>query len=165
MQKDSDCIKSGAYYKDPGTKELLTGREERAIQCCISDEGKFIWPQVKFSNGSYGKILYSLWTTEEKEIYKQYRSGGTAKKQQVVAKPAEQQVRITVHQYEGAAHSQESVPSGNTLEYISKCNEHLGVWIFENQLYDLLTIKGINAYVPVPRALIPSADRERLHIV
>ena len=165
MQKDSDCIKSGAYYKDPGTKELLTGREERAIQCCISDEGKFIWPQVKFSNGSSGKILYSLWTTEEKEIYKQYRSGGTAKKQQVVAKPAEQQVRITVHQYEGAAHSQESVPSGNTLEYISKCNEHLGVWIFENQLYDLLTIKGTNAYVPVPRALIPSAARERLHIV
>lgn len=165
MQKDSDCIKSGAYYKDPGTKELLTGREERAIQCCISDEGKFIWPQVKFSNGSSGKILYSLWTTEEKEIYKQYRSGGTAKKQQVVVKPAEQQVRITVHQYEGAAHSQESVPSGNTLEYISKCNEHLGVWIFENQLYDLLTIKGTNAYVPVPRTLIPPADRERLQIV
>ena len=165
MQKDSDCMKSGAYYKDPGTKELLTGREERAIQCCISDEGKFIWPQVKFSNGSSGKILYSLWTAEEKEIYKQYRSGGTAKKQQVVVKPAEQQVRITVHQYEGAAHSQESVPSGNTLEYISKCNEHLGVWIFENQLYDLLTIKGTNAYVPVPRALIPSADRERLQIV
>lgn len=174
MQKDSDCMKSGAYYKDPGTKELLTGREERAIQCCISDEGKFIWPQVKFSNGSSGKILYSLWTTEEKEIYKQYRSGGPAKKQQVVVKPAEQQVvvkpaeqqvRITVHQYEGAAHSQESVPSGNTLEYISKCNEHLGVWIFENQLYDLLTIKGTNAYVPVSRALIPSADRERLQIV
>ena len=184
MHKDSDCMKSGAYYKDPGTKELLTGREERAIQCCISDEGKFIWPQVKFSNGSSGKILYSLWTTEEKEIYKQYRSGGTAIKQQVVVKPAEQQqvvvkpaeqqvvvkpaeqqVRITVHQYEGAAHSQESVPSGNTLKYISKCNEHLGVWIFENQLYDLLTIKGTNAYVPVPRALIPSAARERLQII
>ena len=168
MQKDSDCIKSGAYYKDPGTKELLTGREERAVQCRISDEGKFIWPQVKFSNGSAGKILYSLWTPEEKEIYKQYRSGGTARKQQPAAQSAieaEQSVKVVVHQYEGAAHSQESVPSGNTLEYISKCNKHLGVWIFENQLYDLLTIKGTNAYVPVPRALISLAARERLHIV
>lgn len=167
MQKDLDCIKSGAYYKDPGTKELLTGHEERAIKCCISEAGKFIWPQVKFSNGSTGKILYSLWTSEEKEIYKQYRSGGAAK-----SAPPEQQItqevheKPVVHQYE-AAHSQvdESIASGNTLEYISKCNEHLGVWIFENKIYDLLTVKGTSAYVPVPRALIPPSARERLNII
>lgn len=166
MQKDSDCIKSGAYYKDPGTKELLTGHEERAIKCCISEAGKFIWPQVKFSNGSTGKILYSLWTSEEKEIYKQYRSGGVAKpvlaKQQTTQ---EVQEKPSVHQYE-AAHSQvdESIASGNTLEYISKCNEHLGVWIFENKIYDLLTVKGADGYRPVPRVLIPQSDKLRLNI-
>lgn len=168
MQKDSDCIKSGAYYKDPGTKELLTGHEERAVQCCISEAGKFIWPQVKFSNGSAGKILYSLWTPEEKEIYKQYRSGGAVKKQQAAVKPIEmneQPVKVTVHQYEGAARSQVSVPSGNTLEYISKCNEHLGVWIFENQVYDLLAVKGTSSYMPVPRTLISAADMQRLKII
>lgn len=172
MQKDTDCIKSGAYYKDPGTKELLTGHEERAVQCCISEAGKFIWPQVKFSNGSTGKILYSLWTSEEKEIYKQYRSGGASKvaaaKQQVHTELAVKQLiqeKPFVHQY-GAAHYQvdESIASGNTLEYINKCNEHLGTWIFENKIYDLLTIKGTNAYIPIPRALIPLSARERLHI-
>lgn len=168
MQKDSDCMKSGVYYKDPGTKELLTGSEERATQCCISDAGKFIWPQVKFSDGSVGKILYSLWTSEEKEIYKQYRSGGTAKKQQASVKPDEVHVQLakaTVHQYEDVTHSQVSVPSGSILEYISKCTEHLGVWIFENRAYDLLAVKGTNSYMPVPRVLIPAADMQRLKIV
>ena len=171
MKDDPETMKGGAYFKDPGNKQNLTGEEPREIACCITDTGKFVWPQIKFSNVLSGKIVYSLWTADEKAIYKQYRSGGT--KREKKEKPVIKQVTVT-EQTEESTHSQvehykepdydNSVASENTLAYIKNCDEHLGVWFIDGIIHDLLSTKGSNSYRAIPRCIIPAEDRRRFNI-
>lgn len=42
MKDDPETMRSGAYFKDPGNKQDLTGKEPREVICCLSDTGKFI---------------------------------------------------------------------------------------------------------------------------
>lgn len=169
MTFDPEVANSGGFFKDPKTKLDLIGSEKRVIQCSIDDNGKFIWPQVQFSDGSVGKIVYKLWTAEEKAIYKQYRANGKQRiklahvKQEVKQVSTEQTVTHSqVEEYKEPAFG--SVTSGSTLAYIRNCDVHLGVWIWDKVLYDLLSVKGSNSYMPIPRSLIPKEDRERLKI-
>jgi hypothetical protein len=165
---DPTVANSNGYFKDPGTRQDLTGNEPRVIKCSIDDTGKLIWPQVQFSDGSVGKIVYKLWTAEEKAIYKQYRENGKQKIKPAVQKPVADTV---VHEeskpeapvkeinYEG------SVPSGKMLAYIRNCDKVIGVWNWDGMLWDLLTVEGSRSYMPVARCLIPKEDRIRLGIV
>ena len=167
---DPEVANSSGFFKDPKTKADLTGQEKRVIQCSIDDTGKFIWPQVQFSDGSVGKIVYKLWTNEEKAIYKQYRANGKVRIKP--EKPIDKHIEVTEQTDEGThphvevykEPSGESTPASSTLDYIKKCNEHLGIWIFEGVLYDLLSVKGSRNYTPIPRSLIPKEERERLRI-
>ena len=167
---DPEVANSNGFFKDPKTKVDLTGKEKRVIQCSIDDTGKLIWPQVQFSDGSVGKIVYKLWTNEEKAIYKQYRANGKAriKPEKSVAKHAEvtEQTDSGTHPHVEVYEkpSGESTPAGSTLDYIKKCNEHLGVWLFEGIIYDLLSVKGSRNYTPIPRSLIPKEERIRFRI-
>lgn len=157
---NSDCTKSGAYFKDPGTLQLLTGNEPREVECRLTDEGKFVWPQIKLSDGTLGKIVSSLWTAEEKAIYKQYRAKGpSVKKERKPVEHKESEVApVKEPNYEG------SVASGKLLAFIRNCDKVIGVWNWDGMLWDLLTVEGSRSYTPVARCLIPKEDRIRLNI-
>ena len=170
----SEYKNSNGYFKDPVTLADLSPATPRVIACSIDETGKFIWPQVKVSNGDIVKIVYKLFTQEEKDLYKQYRSkDGQRAPRAIKPKPAPvQQVAISeedaadvaLHDVLYKECSAESVASGKMLAYIKICNENLGVWIFENITHYLLSVKGSNQYMPVPLSLIPMEDRERLGI-
>lgn len=162
---DPAVANSNGYFKDPGTRQDLTGNEPRVIKCSIDDSGKLIWPQVQFSDGSVGKIVYKLWTAEEKAIYKQYRENGKQK-----TKPVQKEtVTIQTDQEppEPVAHEPNyngSVASGRMLAYIRNCDRVIGTWNMDGTIHDLLTVEGSRSYMPVPRCLIPKEDRVRLGI-
>ena len=165
---DNDFTKGGAYFKDPGTLQLLTGNEPREVECHLTGDGKFVWPQIKLSNGTVGKLVYSLWTAEEKATYKQYRAKGpSAKKEKSAVRKesiitdtsdTEEPVKAKEPNYTG------STASGKMLAYIRNCDKVLGTWNMDGTIHDLLTIEGSNSYMPVPRCLIPKEDRIRLNI-
>lgn len=183
MTFDPEVANSNGYFKDPATKQLLTGNEKRVIQCAIEGSGKLIWPQVQFSDGSVGKIVYKLWTAEEKAIYRQYRELGKQRikpvpvKQEPPAVPViKEEHTVSVIKEEHTVpvikeeHTQpqvkvgEGVASANMLAYIRNCDTHMGVWIMDGIIHDLLTVKGSKSYTPIARCLIPKEDRERLGI-
>lgn len=178
MQIDTEVANSNGYFKDPGTRQPLTGMEERVVKCELLPNGKLIWPQIKFSDGTQGKIVYKLWNAEEKEIYKRYRNNG---KPAVVPAPARveplrhaESVRapeVTEKWTDRRVLSGElthpqvdyenSTPSASTLRCISECDEWLGPWEFDGILYEQLRKKGDKAINFVPRCLIPEKDRRR----
>lgn len=166
MGYNPDCqIAGGMYFRDPVTMQDLTVGTPRTLSPAIDDTGPFRWPTVKSSDGRDIKIVFRLFTDYEKACYKAYRQRGKAK---AVEKPAhikEEAVKGTHPQVETCVRvSGESVPSAVTLAYVRNCDMYLGVWIFEDQVYDLLTVKGSRGYMPVHRSLIPEEDRERLGI-
>lgn len=165
MKFDPEVANSNGFFKDPKTRLPLTGNEKRIIQCSIDDSGKLIWPQVQFSDGSVGKIVYKLWTAEEKAIYKQYRSN--SKQRITPVQEEEKEIQGTHPQVEAANVSMPvlgSAPAGSTLAWIRNCDRVYGVWLFEGVVYDLLGMKGYSGYQPIARSLIPREDRERLNI-
>lgn len=166
--EDREVMRSGAYFKDPGNMQPLTGKEPRVIECRLTEDGKFVWPQIRFSNGTVGKIVYSLYTAEEKAIYKQYRSKGIKRekpvvKQAIVKESINDKEVDTVQQYHEPNYD-DSVASMTTLAYIKNCDTHVGVLILDGHIYDNITAKGSRQCMPVPRSLIPKEDRERLNI-
>lgn len=173
MKFDSRVANTSGFFKDPVTFEDLTGLEERVVKCSIDDSGKFIWPQIKFSDGSVGKIVYKLFTTEEKDIYKQYRGRGVCK-HEVSKVDTDNSASTSTYKdgqeiYSGAlSHSQVcydgACASKKTLDYIKQCDTWLGVSLEDGVIHDLLAVKGSNSYEPVPRCLIPKEDRIRLGI-
>jgi hypothetical protein len=165
MTPDPEVANSNGFFKDPKTKLDLTGNEKRVIKCSIDDNGKLIWPQVQFSDGSVGKIVYKLWTAEEKAIYKQYRANGKQRIKPAPIKQVNTEHVVTHSQVENYKVSTSgSAISGNMLAYIRNCDVHLGVWIWDGTIYDLLSVKDSNSYKPVPRSIIPKEDKERLNI-
>ena len=167
MGYNPECqIAGGMYFKDPVTMRDLAVDTPRTSSPAIDDTGPFRWPTVKASDGRDIKIVFRLFTDHEKACYKAYRQRGKETKQQV---PVHKDSTAGTHpqveeQVPTIKLSDCSVVSGNTLAYIRNCDEHLGVWIYEGILYDMLSVKGSRGYMPVARSLIPKEDRERLGI-
>lgn len=162
---DSEVANSNGFFKDPATRQDLTGNERRVVECSIDDNGKLIWPQVQFSDGSVGKIVFRLWTAEEKTVYKRYRQLGKERAPKAV-EPVQEgghpQVDETDEDIEYGQGG--SVPAASTLEYIKSCDWHLGVWMFDGITFDLLGKKNARSYMPVARSVIPMEERRRLNI-
>lgn len=70
---------NSGYFKDPSNGEDLSPDTPRVIPCSF-ENGKFVWPQVSFENGDMGKIVYKLFTDEEKDLYKEYRGRGSGER-------------------------------------------------------------------------------------
>ena len=167
-----ECKNSNGYFKDPVTFEDLSAAMPRVVECSIDGTGKFIWPQVKFSDGSQGKIVYKYFTEEEKDTYKKYRLLGKDKQalRQEAVKVSEP-VHVSTVNSDGESKvvhtfkvSTSSVVSGTTLDYIRRCDKSMGVWQWDGVLYDLLSEAGGNKYIPVARSLIPMSERQRLNL-
>lgn len=185
MAVDPEVANSNGFFKDPGTRQPLTGAEERVVKCELLPNGKLVWPQVRFSDGTQGKIVFKLWTAEEKETYKRYRNVG---KSEPVHKAAAEPVLVEPLRVAGAVQAAQpevteewtdsrvlsgelthpqvdyanSTPSASTLRCIAECDEWLGPWEFDGTLYEQLRKKGDRAINFVPRCLIPEKDRRRL---
>lgn len=154
----------GTYFKDPGSGADLSPATERVKKCELTVEGKFIWPRVLVNGGEEVKIAFRLFTSEEKQIYKQYRNRG------------KEIHEAHSHVEEGEVHTKPvcaskpslpvlgSAPAGSTLAWIRNCDKVYGVWLFDNVTYDLLGMEGYSGYQPIARSLIPREDRERLNI-
>ena len=154
----------GTYFKDPGSGADLSPATERVKKCELTAEGKFIWPRVLVNGGEEVKIAFRLFTSEEKQIYKQYRNRG------------KEIHEAHSHVEEGEVHTKPvyaskpslpvlgSAPAGSTLAWIRNCDKVYGVWLFDNVTYDLLGMEGYSGYQPIARSLIPREDRERLNI-
>lgn len=166
---------SSGYFKDPITKEDLTGLESRVIECSITDEGKLIWPQIKFSDGTTGKIVYRLWTAEEKKIYKEYRALGKQrpkKEKQTVVKRVKVKEEVTHSQVtddkiiiEREIDYNGSIASAGTMKQIKESNYYLGSMLFDNIVFDKLSKNGATGTIYcIPRNIIPKEDRIRLGI-
>ena len=182
----------GTYFKDPGSGADLSPATERVKKCELTAEGKFIWPRVLVNGGEEVKIAFRLFTSEEKQIYKQYRNRG---KEIHGAHSHVESVHINVESVhinvdgvhinvdgahsnveEGEVHIKSSyvprpslpvlgsAPAGSTLAWIRNCDKVYGVWLFDNVTYDLLGMEGYSGYQPIARSLIPREDRERLNI-
>lgn len=161
----------GTYFKDPGSGADLSPATERVKKCELTAEGKFIWPRVLVNGGEEVKIAFRLFTSEEKQIYKQYRNRG---KEIHEAHSHVESTHINVE--EGEVHTKPayaprpslpvlgSAPAGSTLAWIRNCDKVYGVWLFDNVTYDLLGMEGYSGYQPIARSLIPREDRERLNI-
>ena len=164
---DPTVANSNGFFKDPVTKKDLTGNEERVIACTIDNTGKLIWPQVKFSDGSVGKIVYKLWTPAEKAIYKLYREQGKQHSRPIQTKqPVPHETsNVSPLKTTFSVPSSDSIATPNLLAYIRNCDQHLGVWFLHGIIHDLLSIKGDKYYTVIARSLIPKEDRERLHII
>ena len=154
----------GTYFKDPGSGADLSPATERVKKCELTVEGKFIWPRVLVNGGEEVKIAFRLFTSEEKQIYKQYRNRGKeihgahshVEEGEVQTKP--------VYAPRPSLPVLSSAPAGSTLAWIRNCDKVYGVWLFDNVTYDLLGMEGYSGYQPIARSLIPREDRERLNI-
>lgn len=151
MPFDPEVANSSGFFKDPVTKQDLTGNEPRVVDCAIDSTGSLVWPQIRMSDGSVGRIVYRLWTEQEKAIYKIYREGIKAKAElathsQVTPARTHSQVGVTAEQY------------------ISVCDCTYGVWMMDGIVYELLGKRSMGTYMPVPRSSIPYEDRERIGV-
>lgn len=169
MNFDPDVANSSGFFKDPGTRLPLTGNEERVVKCELLDNGKLIWPQVRFSDGTQGRIVFRLWTAEEKVLYRKYRGiGAFAEKEKLIKERTHPQVvredGVEIDTYAHFTDDGQSTPAQSTLDFIKRCDTWLGPWDFDGILYDLLQKKGDRGYRPVPRCLVPQEDRKRLGI-
>jgi len=173
MNFDPEVANSGGFFKDPVTKQWLTGNEPRVVEGHIDEKGKYVVPQIKLSDGSTGKLVFRFWSKKEKELYDIYRKGAKAKKEmQQKEEPQQTQQQQTqqqeVQQQEAVTHSHDKygpdAASKTVLDVIKKSNVSYGVWIFDTIKYDLLGVSGNKSYTPVPRSIIPIEDKLRLRI-
>lgn len=172
---------SNGYFKDPVTFEDLSPDTPRVVQCSIDPSGKFIWPQVAVSNGDIVKIVYKLFTDEEKDLYKQYRGRGTGesklraprqvKKEMQLDPQTGELVEVTVEkpksvkpvkQQSVVGYDVEAVASAQTLAVIANCDKLIGINQMAGITYALLCAGDSHKIYHVPRALISDADMSRL---
>lgn len=165
---------SNGYFKDPLTGDWLTGLEPRSVAISITDTGSLVWPEVKISDGSSVKIVYKLWTDEEKQIYKQYRS--TPKKHKpTVSKTVKKgddypvkPVGATLMDYDAGEvyhceYDYEAAASANAKQLIDSCEELLDVVQIAGLTYArMLKIGDRKKIYCVPRALITDEQMRRL---
>lgn len=165
MNFDPEVANSGGFFKDPVTKQWLTGNEPRVVEGHIDEKGKYVVPQIKLSDGSTGKLVFRFWSKKEKELYDIYRKGAKAKKEmQQKEEPQQQQQEVVTHSHVEQDKYGPDAASKTVLDVIKKSNISYGVWIFDTIKYDLLGVSGNKSYTPVPRSIIPVEDKLRLRI-
>ena len=162
---------SSGYFKDPVTFEDLSADMPREVVCSVTDEGKFIWPQVRVSDGSLVKIVYKYFTDEEKQLYKEYRSHDgkrtvtrTKKQRSFNLSTEEKPVEQTSDEpaIDEVVYDEDAAASQKALALIACCDRILGCSKVSNVTYALLTCNGSNKTYYVPRALISNDEMYRL---
>ena len=170
MAVDPAYGNSSGYFRDPTNGEDLTVDTPRVIQCELRD-GKFVWPQVAASDGSMLlKIVYKLFTDEEKELYKQYRgrSSSGEPRQKRESKPKTEKPVVSDTQVvndepvEVVKYDEQSAVSVDTIEIIASCDQCIGCSQISGLTYALLSRRGSNKVYHIPRAAIPDSDFARL---
>lgn len=175
---------SSGYFADPYTEQPLSVDMERCVPCTF-DNGKFTWPMVLLSNGDPVKIVYKLFTEEEKALYKAYRGRDTGVSKPRVKK--EKPVKLTsnvVHvepdivvryneegkQTNAASFNSsgkvtfdnEAAVSVGTLAVLAAADYIIGVSQIGGVTYALVGSHSNNRVHHIPRAVIPDAEFERL---
>lgn len=164
---------SSGYFKDPATFEDLSSDMPREVVCSVTEEGKFIWPQVRVSDGSLVKIVYKYFTDEEKQLYKEYRShdgkrtvtrtkkqksfnlSTTSKADEPVNNPTDEPTDEIIYDTDAAT-------SARALALIASCDRIIGCVQVAGLTYALLQCNGSNKTYYVPRALINNDEMYRL---
>lgn len=175
MAVDPRFGNSSGYFKDPTNGQDFSVGTPRVIPCELKD-GKFVWPRVATADGNeLLKIVFKLFTDEEKALYNQYRgrSPSTERKPRQVKQTneisdlpdVEEQVLKEEPELKVIKFDPESVPSQKDKETIAKCNRVIGVSFICGVQYALLTDNPENRnYVyHVPRQVISDYDWERLN--
>lgn len=157
---------SSGYFKDPVTFADLTVDMPREVAAAVTEEGKFIWPLVKVSDGSLVKIVYKLFTDEEKALYKEYRSHDgkrktvrQSKKPEVSYSPSGEDISKVPDEI---AYDDEAAGSAHALALIASCDRIIGVSQIAGLTYAMLTCNGSNKIYYVPRRLIDNDNMYRL---
>lgn len=167
MAVDPAYGNSSGYFRDPTNGEDLTVDTPRVIQCELKD-GKFVWPQVAASDGSMLlKIVYKLFTDEEKELYKQYRGRSSSGEPRPKREPREPKAKVEKQvvndePVEVVKYDEQSAMSADTAEIIASCDQCIGCSQIAGLTYALLSRRGSNKVYHIPRAVIPDSDFARL---
>lgn len=169
---DPEVAKAGnVFFKDPFTKEDLSSDTPRTKSPVPG--GDWLWPMVKASDGSEIKILYSLFTADEKLAYKEYRARGTAnvdgtktvtKKEE--RSPSANETNDSVEHdnvpSEPVTFDSSSAVAFTTKQLLDKVDGFLGCSFLAGLTYAIFTVKGSREQFHIPRALVPNELIERL---
>jgi len=165
MAVDPRYGNSSGYFKDPVSGEDLTIDQERVIPCSF-ENGKFTWPCVMCSDGEQLlKIVFRLFTPEEKELYNAYRGRSSTGHSQV-KRPKEPKLSkpepVSEEPVQVVKHSDESVATIKTLETLAQCDRIYGVSQIAGITYVLCGSYGSNVVHHIPRSIVPDDEFDRL---
>ena len=155
---------SNGYFKNPVTGEWLSGLEERATKAAIEGT-KFIWPTVLCGNSEY-RIVYKIFSQEEKELYKKYRAINKNKfREQKTNGNICTGENETSNNFSNSDSESEDIvvaESATAKAYIAICDQLIGVCNIGGLSYAIITAdKGRHNYY-VPNQLITTEQRRRL---
>lgn len=171
---DPEVSKAGpVFFKDPVTKEDLSVDTPRVNSSVPG--GDWIWPTVRASNGEEIKILYSLFTADEKIAYKEYRVRGSAKvdgspsakkvkneKPKVDNKYNDETSEAVQETAEPVTYDETSAVSFTTKQLLAKVDKFLGCSYLAGLTYAVFTVKGSREQYHIPRACVPNELIEEL---
>lgn len=174
MTVDPAYGNSSGYFKDPSNGEDLSVDTPRVIECELKD-GKFIWPQVASADGNQLlKIVYRLFTDEEKALYKQYRGYDSKprvkkeKSEEVVSHPQvsenlveepEEQELVKVD----PGTDPEAAVTLETLQQLALSDTLYGICNIGGLYYVMCgSSKNPRKVYYIPRGLVPESEFRRL---
>lgn len=173
MSVDPRFGNSSGYFKDPITGDDLTIDMPRAVPCSF-ENGKFQWPMVLRSDGEeFLKIVYRLFTDEEKALYKAYRGrpdtgeskprkprspSGSKQEQETV----EQHLEDTDQEITVTKYNPTDVATPETLLLIAECDTMYGISNIGGLMYAMIGKLGEGTIYHIPRSLIPDDDFDRI---
>lgn len=169
MAVDPRYGNSSGYFKDPTNDEDLSVDTPRAVPCSFED-GKFTWPRVLSSDGEQLlKIVYKLFTPEEKDLYNAYRGRPTGTSERKPRSTSGTRPKIQKEQeaeseepVQVVKHSDESVATLKTLETLAQCDRIYGVSQIAGITYVLCGSYGSNVVHHIPRSIVPDDEFDRL---
>ena len=173
MSVDPRFGNSSGYFKDPISGEDLSVDTPRVVPCKF-ENGKFTWPMVMRSDGEeFLKIVYKLFTDEEKSLYKAYRgrpdtdeskprkpkspSGSKPEQHESVTHLEDTDQEITVTKYNPT-----DVATPETLLLIAECDTMYGISNIGGLMYAMIGKLGEGTIHHIPRSLIPDDDFDRI---
>ena len=169
MSVDPRFGNSSGYFKDPISGEDLSIDTPRVVPCKF-ENGKFTWPMVMRSDGEeFLKIVYKLFTDEEKSLYKAYRGRPESSSgQPQVRKPKEQEQQTITHledtdqEITVTKYNPTDVATPETLLIIAECDTMYGISNIGGLLYAMIGKLGEGTIHHIPRSLIPDDDFDRI---
>ena len=167
---------STGYWKDPCNDRELAVEEPRVVTCKPGEP--FTWPMIALADGNVVKLNSKLWNVDEKQCYKEYRSGGKSKnadtkqdkptkyknKNNIVAERKDNNGDVINNDSSKSLvkYDPESVSVEGTLETIAKCDKLYGVSIIAGMTYVLCGSRSSNVVHSIPRSLMPDSEFARL---